>query len=114
MSNLPKTCPFDGCDWTPKLTGPTDFQTHADRERWHEQRATEHYERQHAGRVRVRAVLERDVLLGPRDPHDAADAALERLREREDILGFDVAYTVAEVVEEPDDHPDSREVSLDD
>jgi len=64
--------------------------------------AEQHYEREHAGKARVQVVLEKEVLIGDREPHDLTDQALEQLDDR--VCGYDVAFSRAEVLDEADDH----------
>jgi len=67
----------------------------------HEHDAEMHYEREHAGKVRIKVTLEREQLLGTRDPQDIADAYFEKMQDKE-LLGWDVAYSSVEVLEESD------------
>lgn len=104
----PFDCPFDGCDWSSKRPNGLGFDRPANEEyRIHERRAEEHYEDEHAGRAKVRVTLEMEQRLGAQDPHDIADRYHDQFEERDDITGWDVAYAVAEVIEESDPHPES-------
>jgi hypothetical protein len=82
-SDDPKPCPFPDCN--------RQLRTEHD--------SAMHYEREHAGRVRVLVTIEHEQLLGDRDPQDVADAMHDRYAD-----DFEVAWTRAEVVEPADDH----------
>lgn len=92
-----RECRFEDCDWSHEF----DSDGHGDRD-VASYRTRRHYEREHGGRVRIRVTLEREQILGDRDPHDVADRFHDSFEDR--VGGWDVSYAVAEVVEEPDDH----------
>jgi hypothetical protein len=91
-------CPFDGCDWEREYD-PDDYYD----ELMSDSYAQRHYEDEHAGRVRVRIVLEAEQLLGDRTAQEVSDAFHESWEEKD--LPADLMYTYAEVVEEADEHP---------
>lgn len=98
LEPVPFDCPIDGCDYTTASDGAYERDRLA-----HEHDAEMHYEREHAGRVRIKVVLETEQLLGGRDPMDVADHHFDRMSEDDRTpFGYDVAYTVAEVIEESD------------
>ena len=90
-----RECPFPGCEWSYDRDGDgyTDV-LEADR------RAHRHYEREHAGEVRIQVTLEKTQRLGDRDPA----AIRERLLEGLSVPGYDVAHARTEVLEPADDH----------
>lgn len=96
--NLPLTCPFDDCDWSSQPMGDGARISH-------DHAARSHYEREHAGRVKIRVTLEREQLLGDRDPVEIADRAHDYMAEGDAPPGWDVAYTSAEVLDAADPHP---------
>lgn len=90
-----RECPFPDCDWFDMYDPGLE-----DDERGSEHRATMHYEKEHAGRVRLLVTIEVEQLLGARSPSDARVHAMERFDRR----GHDVAFVRSEVIEEADDH----------
>lgn len=96
-ATIPFDCPIEGCDYSTASEGAYERDRLA-----HEHDAEMHYEREHAGRVRIKVVLETEQLLGERDPMDVADYFHDRFTDSDRPHGFDVAYTVAEVIEESD------------
>lgn len=96
-----KECPFPDCDWSieKELTFWADRQSL-------EYKAERHYEREHAGRVKVQITIESEFLHMGRD--------VEELRERHlDDPPVDdpweVAHVRTEVTEEPDEHPNPED-----
>lgn len=89
-------CPFPECDWSREYD-PNDEYGRA----MTEASAEHHYEREHAGRVRVQVTLEKEQLLGGRATEDIR----KRLSDEMDgVKGYSLAYVRTEVLEEPDDH----------
>lgn len=72
--------------------------------------AIRHYEREHAGRCRIRVVLESEQLLRSGTLQDRIDDAHDRWVDKDVGVGWDVAYVLGEVVQEADDH-DEMEVA---
>jgi hypothetical protein len=98
------TCPFEGCEWEHNYNpdspwGREDAESHAEL----------HYERDHAGKVRIQVTLEREQLLGERDPEDIRERVMNDFEEKS---SYDVAFVRTEVLEEADDH--SRTVPRED
>lgn len=94
-----KRCPFDGCDWS-KEYDPNSYDSGLDADF----AAEMHYEREHAGRVRIRVTLEVEQLLGSRDPEEIGSRALDRWQEK---TSWTPIHTQVKVVEDADDHPPS-------
>ncbi len=90
------TCPFADCDWS------QEYKDDEHGRHLRDAKAEQHYEREHAGKARVQVVLEKEVLIGDRDPHDITDQALENIDDH--VNGYEVAWSRAEVLEESDDH----------
>lgn len=91
-----RTCPFKGCDWSYE-SRHDGYSAELDADF----KAEHHYEREHAGRVRIQVTLESEQRLGPRDPQDIRENVIERF---EDTTSYDVAHARTEVLEEADDH----------
>ena len=96
-----KECPYDDCGWNWKYYPGDELSVMtADAE------ASLHYERAHCGTARIRVVLEQEILL---DAGDELPAVLDREHDffdDEENHGYDVAYTIGEVIDEPDGDPD--------
>jgi hypothetical protein len=90
-----RTCPFTDCEWSYEYD-PDSYTSELDADF----RAERHYEKAHAGRVRIQVVLEKEQLQGDREPKQIRERMIERFEEQ----GHDVAYVRTEVLEEPDDH----------
>jgi hypothetical protein len=91
-----RTCPFEGCDW--------EYESHFDgysSDLDADFKAEQHYEREHAGKIRIQVTLESEQMLGDRDPKKVRENALERFESK---VGYDVAHVRTEVLEESDDH----------
>jgi hypothetical protein len=88
-------CPFEDCDWT------TDLHTENGRV-IDDSACIIHYEREHAGRVRLQITIEKEVNIGSRDLEDIREHELARWESD----GHDVAHVRSEVLEEADDHPE--------
>lgn len=88
-------CPFPDCDWEwdpdDNLVADNIIADHD---------AEMHYEKQHAGKVRIQVTIEWEELLGSREPADVREMAMERF---EDSRG-EVAYARSEILEEASDH----------
>jgi hypothetical protein len=91
-----RECPFEGCDWAVEFN-PDNYHDELDADH----RSEQHYEREHAGRVRVRVVLEYERLLGARTPQEVSDAAHEKWADKQPGA---LAFTYAEEIEPADDH----------
>lgn len=91
-----RECPFPDCDWEYEYRPDYSGETSADYQ------SELHYEREHAGRVRIQVTLEAEQLLGGRDPDDIRESYLER----DDYRPFEVAHVATEVFEPADDHSD--------
>lgn len=93
-------CEFDDCDWSTEYIDDESGRmvSEADREM--------HYLNEHAGKARVQVVLEKEVVIGDREPHDLTDQALDDLEDH--VRGYEVAYSRAEVLEEADDHSEVK------
>lgn len=91
-----RSCPFDGCDWSYEYRRDS-YTAELDADF----KAEHHYERAHAGRVRIQVTLETEQRLGPRDPKQVRKQAIERF---EDTTSYDVAHARTEVLEAADDH----------
>ena len=100
------TCPFDGCDWSRRLAYPDS----PDADMMAEHKAITHYEREHAGRCRIRVVLESEQLLRHGTLEERIDRAHDRWADKDLGLGWDVAYVLGEVIEPADDHDNMRVV----
>lgn len=92
------TCPFDGCDWSDFTAPGPDMHMHA------EDIAIRHYEREHAGKCRIRVVLESERLLREGTLQERIDSAHDRWDGTDVGVGWEVAYVLGEVVQEADDH----------
>lgn len=93
-------CPFSDCDWA------TEYDADCDASEISAENSAElHYEREHAGRVRIQVTIEKEQILGPREPKDIREREIERWEER----GHDVAHVRTEVLEEADLHDDTAE-----
>lgn len=92
-----RECPFPDCDWSYESRFPDSYSGELSADF----RAEQHYEREHAGRVRIQVTLETEQQLGGRDPKEVREHFLERYEESTHI---DVAYVRTEVLEEPSDH----------
>lgn len=97
-----KECPRDDCDWS------ETYRLDWDGEHTAQYRAELHYERDHCGTVRTRVVIEREGLLHPgQNLGDRADHHHDHVQERlvdtdRTLTGYEVAYAVAEITEDPD------------
>lgn len=92
-------CPFDGCSWHREFDPDDEFSKEmADHD------SEMHYEREHAGRIRVQVTLEREYLIGNRETEDVRISELERFEKD----GYEVAHVRSEVLKEADDHPDKE------
>jgi hypothetical protein len=101
-----KTCPFPDCDWETNYDAELDYGEHDA-----EVAAEFHYEREHAGEVKIQITLESTQLLGERDPEQIRKRKMEQFEDE----GYDVAFVRTEVVEEADDHDElNREVPRED
>lgn len=98
-----RECPFPDCEWTYEYADDYDGRLDADF------RSEMHYEREHAGEVRIKVTLETTQRLEDQDPAAVAERAHERFAER-DTGPYEVAYACAEVTEEPNDHSVLEEV----
>ncbi|PGF14417.1 hypothetical protein CP556_21385, partial [Natrinema sp. CBA1119] len=92
-----RECPFPDCEWAYEYAPDYDGRLEADF------RSEMHYEREHAGEVRIKVTLETAQLLGDRNPMAVAEHAHERFADKT-TAGYEVAYACAEVTEEADDH----------
>jgi hypothetical protein len=88
-------CPFEDCDWTTEL--PTENGRVID-----DSECIIHYEREHAGRVRLQITIEKELLIGDRDLETIRESELKRWEED----GHDVAHVRSEVLQETDEHPE--------
>lgn len=89
-------CPFPDCDWDYRYD-PEQYYDELDKDFAAEQ----HYEREHAGRVRIQVTLEKEQMLCERDPREIRERLSE---EMEGVKGFSLAYVRTEVLEDADDH----------
>lgn len=99
-----RSCSFEGCEWSYE-SRYDGYSARLDADFKVEQ----HYEREHAGRVRIQVALENEQQLGDRDPEDIRERVMERF---ESEPGYEVAHVRTEVLEEADDH--SRTVPRED
>lgn len=90
-----RECPFEDCEWSIEYD-PDDCYGEYDAD----YKSERHYEREHAGRVEIQVTLEREQMLGDRDPDDIR----ERVLAEEDFGAWAVAHVRTRVLEEPDDH----------
>jgi len=93
-----RTCPFEDCDWSYEY-GAESYSTERDAD-YHAER---HYEKEHAGRIRIQVTLETEELLGEREPREIRERAIDRF---EETSRYDVAFVRTEVLEQSDDHPE--------
>lgn len=103
-----RTCPFEGCEWSYE-SRRDDYTAGLDADF----KAEQHYEREHAGRVRIQVALEQEQMLGDRDPEEIRERVMDRF---ESEPGYEVAYVRTEVLDEADDHDriENREVPRED
>lgn len=95
-----KRCPFPDCGWSHEYD-PESYTSTLDADF----AAERHYEREHAGRVRVQVVVEFERMLGGLSPREIREDLLEQWEEEH----HPVAYVRTEVLEEADDHAPLRE-----
>lgn len=93
---IEKECPFPDCDWS--YSREATFEGDAVSA---EYRAEEHYERAHAGLVKVKLTFEAKRLHGDRDMGELRKSIFENPPE---LPGYELSYVGTEVIEEPDDH----------
>lgn len=94
-----RDCPFQDCDWT--YDRPTTIE-HSDLDA--DMRVEEHYDREHTGEVKLRAVFTKRVTT---TTHNDAQQYSDELHDRllvERPAGMELAFTAGEVLEEADDH----------
>ena len=91
-----KTCPFPECEWSKAYDPDGDLE-----EMYAEHFAELHYEREHAGKVKVQLTIEKEVQIGPRTPKDVREHYLDDF---EPSPGWDIAHVRTEVVREADNH----------
>lgn len=69
-----------------------------------EHQAEMHYEREHAGRVRVQMTWEMEHLLGELSAQEHRERLVERYGDERKFGGYELAHVRTEVIEEADDH----------
>lgn len=91
------TCPFPDCGWSyeyePNLVDELSLDYKRER----------HYEREHAGRVKIHVKLETTQLLGDRDLQDISDRYHDKMADKLPP-SMDLSWTAAEEIEPADNH----------
>lgn len=93
-----RECGFPGCGWSieREVREPVD-ETVLDN------KSLMHYEREHAGKVRVSVTLEMEQLHAGRDMEAVRGRILDNPPE---VAPYEVSHVRTEVLEEPSDHSD--------
>lgn len=92
-------CPFPDCDWQ------TDYYTNENGDPVDAYPSVRHYEQEHAGTVKIQVTLEFEQCIGTRDTTDIRNNFFERWSDK----GHDVAHVRTEVIDEADDHSQTKD-----